>query len=286
MDSDGKLDALVLSVVSSKLFVLNDNGNSTFTKKNEYTTGASPNDLAVADVNNDGKLDAVTANNGAKSISVLLGSGGGAFQAAVDTATTGEGLTSVTVADVDVDGKPDVVAVSAVFSGGKAGKFFVFRGNGDGTLQTPVIYPGMAYFRSVAAGDLDGDGHPELAGTDNFGTNIILLKNGGDGTFPTALTPLPAGDDLPPPNAPAPHYVGFVDLDFDGKLDIVATSAKKGLSYFLNLGNSSFADRQDFAVGTQPQAAIFADLDGDCLPDFAVSNQSGNSVSVIPNTSQ
>jgi hypothetical protein len=42
----------------------------------------------------------------------------------------------------------------------------------------------------------------------------------------------------------------------------------------------------DFAVGAQPEAAIFTDLDGDCLPDFATANLSSNSVSVITNTSQ
>jgi hypothetical protein len=278
LDKDGKLDALALSASSSKVFVLSGNGDGSFTKKNEYATGLTPYALAVADVNGDGKPDAVTANNGAKTLSVLLGKGDGTFQAAQDSATTNEAVRSVAVADVDLDGKPDVVTVSAVFSGGKAGKFFVFLGNGDGTLQAPVSYPGMSYFHTVAAGDLDGDGYPELAGTDNFGTTVLLRHNNGDGTYPNALNPMALGM--------FPSYVGIFDVDLDGKLDVVGTSSEKGVSYFLNLGNGSFAPSVDFAVGAQPEAAIFTDLDGDCLPDFATANLSSNSVSVITNTSQ
>ena len=46
----------------------------------EYPVGHRPTSLAVGDLNGDRKVDAVTANNEAGSISVLVGNGNGTFE--------------------------------------------------------------------------------------------------------------------------------------------------------------------------------------------------------------
>jgi hypothetical protein len=279
VDSDGNLDALVVSAAGSKLLVLAGSGDGTFTKKNEYATGTSPYALDVGDFNGDGKADVVTGNSDGMSISVLIGNGDGSFRAAQNT-SLGERVVSVVAADLNGDKKLDTTATTAVSN---AGKFFVFLGSGDGNVQPAVSYNAGAYFSGVAAGDLDGDGFPELAGGDLFKTDIKLRKNGGDGTFATAISSLVLGTAA---FTTFPYFAGFFDVNMDGKLDVVGTSSQNGVSYFLNQGNSTFTTRVDLAVGTQPEKAIFTDLNGDCLPDFATVNLGANSISVVANTSQ
>ena len=64
--------------------VFKGNGNGTFLAGTSFTVGAGtkPKTAPVADVNGDGKLDIVTANQDTSTISVLKGNGDGAFAAA------------------------------------------------------------------------------------------------------------------------------------------------------------------------------------------------------------
>ncbi len=73
--------------------------------------GDSPESVAVADLNNDGAPDLVTANTSSNDVSVLLGSGGGTFQAQ-QTFPVGSNPRSVAVADLNNDGAPDLVTAN------------------------------------------------------------------------------------------------------------------------------------------------------------------------------
>src|SRR5437016_6541491 len=69
-----------------------------------YGAGAAPRWIAAADLNHDGKLDLVTANQNSKNVSVFIGNGDGTFAAAVNYAV-GDTPLSVAIADVNGDGK-------------------------------------------------------------------------------------------------------------------------------------------------------------------------------------
>src|SRR5713226_4358650 len=69
------------------LEALEDRSLPSFLGPVSYAVGSAPAAVAVGDFNNDGKLDLVTANQGAypdyaATVSVLLGNGDGTFQAA------------------------------------------------------------------------------------------------------------------------------------------------------------------------------------------------------------
>src|ERR1035438_10596647 len=120
-----------------------------------YSVGASPESVAVGDLNGDGIADiAVGTYYG---VSVLLGKGDGTFMAAVNY-TVGSYGGGVAVSDVNGDGKADIVLADS--SGAS-----VLLGNGDGTFGAAASYSAGSnpYATAVAVEDFNGDGKPDLA---------------------------------------------------------------------------------------------------------------------------
>ena len=105
-NSDGNPDLAVANFLDNNLSILLGNGDGTFETRVNYPTGTNPNSLAGGDLNGDGKLDLVTANN-ASNASVLLGNGDGTFQTHVDYGT-GSGPDQVAIGDFNGDGRLDL----------------------------------------------------------------------------------------------------------------------------------------------------------------------------------
>ena len=211
VNGDGKPDLLVAnncfsssSCVNGTVGVLLGNGDGTFQTAVTYGSGGYETlSLAVGDLNGDGKPDLVVANECASStncvngtVGVLLGNGDGTFQTAVTYGSGGYDTLSLAVGDVNGDGKPDLVVANCGYCGTGNDSVGVLLGNGDGTFQTAVPYDsGGSTSRSVAVGDVNGDGKPDLVVANQCvissncmnGLVGVLLGN-GDGTFQAAVT--------------------------------------------------------------------------------------------------
>jgi hypothetical protein len=128
LNGDGTLDLAVANAGSNSVSIFLGNGDGTFQGPVNYSVGSQPGAVIAADLNGDGSLDlavANVANYRSSSVSVLLGTGNGTFQAAENYDANLSGALSIAAGDFNRDGKIDVAT---------SGRFAV-----SVRLQTPAV---------------------------------------------------------------------------------------------------------------------------------------------------
>jgi alpha-tubulin suppressor-like RCC1 family protein len=157
---DGHLDALVGNVNGSSVSVLLGNGDGTMGAPTDFPVDEGGLHQAVGDMNGDNIPDVVQVGDNGQ-VSVLLGKGDGTFfpYQAFYCGYQG-GYPAVALGDFNGDGKPDV---AVVIGGTGQGRTSIMLGNGDGTLQAPMVLATPAPDADVlAVGDLRSDGKVDL----------------------------------------------------------------------------------------------------------------------------
>jgi flagellin-like hook-associated protein FlgL len=141
--------------------------------------GSLPESITLGDLNGDGVLDIVTADNGSGTASVLLGKGDGTFNAKTSFGV-GSNPQSVTLGDLNGDGVLDIVTADR---GNNTAS--VLLGKGDGTFNAKTSFGVGSLPLSVTVGDLDRDGVLDIV-TANEGDNTasVLLAQTKDGVSP------------------------------------------------------------------------------------------------------
>jgi hypothetical protein len=248
-----------------------DSGTGTFLPDSVYPVGDYPYSICAADLDGDGDIDLMTANQESDNVSVLLNNGSGTF-APQSTYEVGNEPSSMTAADVDGDGNIDLVVTNR-----SSHDVSVLRGSGDGTFHPDATFSVDSYPASVTAADLNGDGWIDLA-TANYAYyfgSVSVLINSGNGTF------LPHEDYI---SGYDPSSVVAADLDNDGSLDLaVANSSSHTASVLLNYRDGTFAPPVSYMVGYWPTSVIAADVDADGSNDLAVSNLDSYCISILRN---
>jgi hypothetical protein len=253
-DGDGKLDLVETNPTpgNGNLSLLLGNGDGTFQPATNYAVGTTPEAVAVADLNGDGKPDVIVANRNSGNISVLLNGGNGSLVPAVDYATPATGTPeSIAVGDFNGDGIPDI---AVGISGINATSIAIFLNNGNGTFQPYISIP-SGFFSSgiihIVAADFDGDGNVDLAVTD--GATLSVLLANGSASFNPVTYLVGAG-------AAINGTLLVADLNGDQKPDLV-TSSRDGLAVFMNTGDGGFQAAIPFAPFLGGAIAV-GDFDG------------------------
>ncbi len=109
--------------------LLNQGGGSFDPPKSFPSGGSNPSSLAIADFNNNGKLDIAVANQSTGIVSILRGSGTGVFRRPQSYAA-GPSPTAIDVNDFNADGSLDIVVVNSSTT-----TISVLINNGDGTAS-------------------------------------------------------------------------------------------------------------------------------------------------------
>ena len=262
-NGDGKPD--VLEEGTGTLLVLLGNGDGTFQSAVSTPSGATLTAVVTVDLNGDGKADVVGVYS--SSLFVYMNNGGGTFASGVayPLGAASASSTVLSLGDFNGDGKTDIAVNIA--GNNTAGQVMVLLGNGDGTFQAVKTSSGIYYPQYAAAGDFNGDGKLDLAvssscnGGCSSDATYVLLGN-GDGTFQASTIAFPGTASL-----------AAVDLNGDGKLDLVAYTA--AVQIYLGNGDGTFSASNSYLPNLGYVSSLelaVADINSDGKLDVAAGN--------------
>jgi hypothetical protein len=238
--------------------------------------------IAAADFNGDSAPDLAVPSQGDLShqgdraawVLLNLNDGSGGF----DQPTTFDiGTDALSIAVGDFNGDHASELTTANF-GSHTVSVRLNVNDGSGGFSAESTFPAGTGPSSVAVGDFNGDGSPDLAIANFGGTVTVLLNlNDGSGGF-GAPVPFSVGS--------GPVFVAIDDFNGDGAPDLaVANTFGDTVSVLLNLNNGSggFGPETTFDVGSGPSSVAAADFDGDGWSDLAVTNRTDDTVLVLLN---
>jgi len=298
LDGDGKSDIAVVVVDNQTNQTLSVFRNVStvnlisFAPGVDFPLGKNGSDIAIGDLDGDGKLDIAVTSEPMHNVSVLRNvcTPGSITTASFEpkvTFGTAQFPFDVSIEDLDLDGKPELVVatefskISVLRNTSTIGSMTLasFAAAVDFTVGTESLY--------VSTGDLDGDGKPELIANSTNGNTISILRNT---SAPGSITVVSFAAKVDFATGLHPAGIVIADLDRDNKSDIAVVnygsntiSVLKNISALGSITTSSFSAKVDFPTGYGPVFIGAADIDGDGKPDLCMSG--GNLLSIFRNSS-
>lgn len=278
LNRDGRLEILTANSNSDSVGVLLNQGAGMFSSVREFPVGANaatPRGLALGDVDGDGQVDVLVANNFSFDVAVLRGDGAGGFFPARAFVADAEPL-GVLAGDLNGDGRSDAVVLTR--GGGSSPTAAVLLSLGNGRLQGVENVALRSSPAQVTVGDVDGDGLPDLlvaeVGSASQPGRARLLSSFGESGFGNPAELLSSGDGI---------LIVAGDFDGDLRLDVALINRNPpSVDVFRGRPGGSFQRMPavSLAAGTV-NAAVGADLDRDGRTDIAVAGQEQSAAGIV-----
>lgn len=251
--------------------------NTHFATPVGYTLTGADYDIAVGDLNKDGKPDvlAEAGNQGyAFRNAFVLGPIDATTLVPTDTLSP-TFFRNPRLWDLDGDGYQDVVDADT-------------HVRQNGTSATNINFSANIAFAvsgTAAFADFNNDGKTDVATAPASAQLQIVENRIAANTFVT--TPIPTFSAFPFTRPSGNGAVATADFDADGFADVVTTNAATdNISVFRNLGlpritSAQFAARVDIAVGDNPARIYTADFDSDGKPDVLLNHGAGTTSTLL-----
>lgn len=220
ISGDGKPDIVVTSGNSGFISIFQNTtvgAAITFAPKQDYTLLTHPDNLVLADLDNDGRTDIVTSNWSDANISIYRNtSTGGVLSVAsrVDF-SVGTYPGRVEAADVDNDARLDLI----IKTNGAVTVLKNLSSYGSGSISMGGLSNFPLPSRNVNVGDLNGDGKPDVCAGQAGSGKISIFQNTNTSTGTVSL-----GANVDYTTATFDTYATIGDLDGDGKPEIAAAN--------------------------------------------------------------
>jgi hypothetical protein len=240
---------------------------------NTYAVGYHPYCVATADVNGDGKLDLVSANGGANTLTVLTNNGSGGFGSNA-TLNVGPTPNCVVAADINHDGQVDLISADY------GNSLTVLTNAGNGVFGSNATLAVCSAPSCVAAADVNGDSQVDLIVPNFIEDTVIIWTNNGSGSFAFNATYHVN---------PGPRWVAAADVNGDGMMDVVTADYGSigTLTVLTNNGSGLFqvyVKPYAGTSGTHPVTVTTADVNNDGMMDLISANGISGTITVHTNS--
>lgn len=179
LDGDGKPDIITSNFSAASISIFRNTstgGILSLTPGTDYSVGTNPSYVITGDLDGDDKIDVAVTNYSSANISFFKNTSSIGFISLGPRQDFNLSPTNISMADLNGDGKPDLCTgrglsgiISILENTYTAGPNFSFGTNIDFSTGN--------YDTFVSAGDLDGDGKPELASVNTLLNTVSILKN-------------------------------------------------------------------------------------------------------------
>lgn len=220
-DGDGWLDVAAADHRNDSALIFASSVGGTLKLRSTIAAGPTPTSVAVADLNGDGEKDLAFANFLDARVSVVLGSGLGAFKPVPRPFATDAGPIMAKIADVNGDGRPDILSANR-----NSSSVSVLLSQGDGVFKGTNVVGSGAGVTAITTADFDGDHVLDVALSYATDGKVGVLLGRGDGTFefPAFFA-----------TGTGPNGIEAGDMDGDGFPDIVVVNeADNSVTVLLN----------------------------------------------------
>jgi len=273
LNNDGWNDIVTANAdarVTDGYQVILGNGSGGFLPAFKNNAGQNTEDVMLGDVDNDGKIDILTADSYSMQITVHKNLGQGIFPVP-ELSETGISIGGNTDAsDIDNDGDLDVI-VSGSGRAATGVQVKVLKNSGNGNFEIPVNYSVRGGGVQAKFRDLNGDNKPDILYATAINSppyDFHYAINNGDGTFGVVRTKSIGSCGW--------YDIEAADLDNDQDLDVIITEwlgcinipeSSRRIFICLNNGEAVFSDPIIKVVGSHPGPIGLGDFNHDSKMD-------------------